>query len=330
MDINVRIPLPIPHGWFGLCWSKDLEAGVVKTINFCDQEIVLFRTEEGKAVATSPFCPHLGAHLGKGGKVKGSSIQCPFHGWCWDAEGKCTEVPYSDQIPKAALKPALETFHLEEINGMLMCWHDKKNRPPYFEVPHIEEFNQPDKNWGELFTFEYKIGTCLQEIAENDVDQAHFPTVHLSPSLPETDTEQKGIYRKTVAETLMDPSNNESVSEENRKLYKDQFVTTFTRESWGLGTVLLRMNNLPPSGGEFVMLNVSTPVDRENSILRWQMRVTKNIEDEVGKAIIDGIANGLYDDIPIWENKTYRERPVLCDGDGPINKFRIWVSQFYK
>ena len=67
-----------------------------------------------------------------------------------------------------------------------MCWHDKKNRPPYFEVPYIEEFNQPDKNWGELFTFEYKIGTCLQEIAENDVDQAHFPTVHLSPSLPET------------------------------------------------------------------------------------------------------------------------------------------------
>ena len=47
MDINVRIPLPIPHGWFGLCWSKDLEAGDVKTINFCDQEIVLFRTEEG-------------------------------------------------------------------------------------------------------------------------------------------------------------------------------------------------------------------------------------------------------------------------------------------
>ena len=44
---------------------------------------------------------------------------------------------------------------------------------------------------------------------------------------------------------------------------KDKFVTTFTRESWGLGTVLLRMNNLPPSGGQFVMLNVSSPVDLE-------------------------------------------------------------------
>ena len=37
MDINVRIPLPIPHGWFGLCWSKDLKVGevsnIVKTVN---------------------------------------------------------------------------------------------------------------------------------------------------------------------------------------------------------------------------------------------------------------------------------------------------------
>tara|TARA_Y100001949_G_C15938270_1_gene308942 strand:+ start:161 stop:1147 length:987 start_codon:yes stop_codon:yes gene_type:complete len=324
-----RIPLPIPHGWFGLSWSHELEIGQVITIKFCDQEVVLYRTEEGKPVAISPFCPHLGAHLGKGGKVKGTSIQCPFHGWCWDNTGKCTEVPYAEKIPAAALKPVLDIFDLIEINGVIMCWYHEKGRSPYFEVPNIKEFNSPGKEWGDLHTFEYEIGTCLQEIAENDVDQAHFPTVHLSPSLPETDTHQEGIYRKTVAETLMDPSKNKSVSDEYRKLYKEQFTTTFTRESWGLGTVLLRMTNLPPTGGQFVMLNVSSPVDLENSILRWQMRVTSDIEKEVGMAIIDGIANGLYDDIPIWENKRYKDIPLLCDGDGPINKFRTWVSQFY-
>ncbi len=34
-------------------------------------------------------------------------------------------------------------------------------------------------------------------------------------------------------------------------------------------------------------------------------------------------------DIPIWENKVYLEEPVLCDGDGPINKYRKWFQQFY-
>tara|TARA_B100000586_G_scaffold270189_1_gene252521 strand:+ start:6842 stop:7831 length:990 start_codon:yes stop_codon:yes gene_type:complete len=327
---RARIPLPIPHGWFGLAWSHELGKNEVKTIEFCNKEIVIFRTEEGKPTAISPFCPHLGAHLGKGGTVVGESIRCPFHGWCWDGEGKCTEVPYSDTIPKAAQEPVLDTYKLLEMNGVIMCWYDQNNRDSYFDVPLISEFNSPDPAWGDLHTYEYKIGTCLQEIAENDVDQAHFPTVHRSPSLPETDTKQDGVYRKTTAETLMDPSNNANVSDEYKNRYKDQFVTTFTRESWGLGTVLLRMDNLPPKGGKFVMLNVSTPVNLENSILRWQMRVTKDIEKEVGMAIIDGIAKGIYDDVPIWENKRYKDEPALCDGDGPINKFRTWVGQFYK
>ena len=82
-------------------------------------------------------------------------------------------------------------------------------------------------------------------------------------------------------------------------------------------------------GGEFIMINASCPVDNKNSTLRWSMRVTKDIEDELGMAIIDGIANGVLDDMPIWDHKSYVAQPILCDGDGPINKFRKWVSQFY-
>ena len=37
------------------------------------------------------------------------------------------------------------------------------------------------------------------------------------------------------------------------------------------------------------MVNASCPVDNKNSILRWSMRVSKDIEDEVGMAIIDGL-----------------------------------------
>ena len=152
--------------------------------------------------------------------------------------------------------------------------------------------------------------------------------MHGSPSLPETDAIVDGVYKKTIAETLMDP-NNDSVSEEYKNEANEMFTTTFTRESWGLGCVALKMINLPPAGGEFIMVNASCPVDNKHSILRWTMRVSKDIEDEVGMAIIDGIANGVLDDMPIWDNKSYVANPILCDGDGPINKFRKWVSQFY-
>jgi hypothetical protein len=34
-------------------------------------------------------------------------------------------------------------------------------------------------------------------------------------------------------------------------------------------------------------------------------------------------------DFPIWENKIYRARPPLCDGDGPIADYRRWAARFY-
>ena len=42
-----------------------------------------------------------------------------------------------------------------------------------------------------------------------------------------------------------------------------------------------------------------------------------------------GFATGIDDDMPIWADKIYQANPVLCDGDGPINKHRKFFSQFY-
>jgi hypothetical protein len=41
------------------------------------------------------------------------------------------------------------------------------------------------------------------------------------------------------------------------------------------------------------------------------------------------IARQLEEDKPVWENKTYLERPMLCDGDGPVAPFRKWCKEFY-
>lgn len=43
------------------------------------------------------YCPHLGAHLGIGGKVHKDCIECPFHSWSFEGcTGKLTNIPYAD------------------------------------------------------------------------------------------------------------------------------------------------------------------------------------------------------------------------------------------
>jgi hypothetical protein len=82
-------------------------------------------------------------------------------------------------------------------------------------------------------------------------------------------------------------------------------------------------------GAGTLMFNSLTPVDEENVHLRWSFTVTRNLASSVGSDFIDGLIAAVQPDIPIWEHKLYRPRPLLCDGDGPIAEFRSWARHFY-
>ena len=50
---------------------------------------------------------------------------------------------------------------------------------------------------------------------------------------------------------------------------------------------------------------------------------------ELLEQVAEGFASGVTQDIPIWENKTYRPHPVLTKGEGGIATHRAWSRQFY-
>ena len=69
-----EFPFPMPNGWFCISRSSELKIGEVKALTFCEKDVVAFRTESGEVSVLDAFCPHLGAHLGEGGCVKGEKI----------------------------------------------------------------------------------------------------------------------------------------------------------------------------------------------------------------------------------------------------------------
>ena len=135
-----RCPFPIPVGWYFIDYADTLKAGEMRNVFVFDQEWVLFRTESGKPGMTDPYCPHLGAHLGHGGKVCGEHIRCPFHHWEYDTEGWCKNIPYAKLMPPIAKKQAiLRALPMVEKYGMMWAWYHPKCEPPSFELPYIPE-----------------------------------------------------------------------------------------------------------------------------------------------------------------------------------------------
>src|SRR5512139_1384917 len=110
----------LPMGWFLVGYTGEIAPGQAKPLRYFGKDLVLFRTESGEITLLDAFCPHLGAHLGHGGKVKGEEIECPFHAWRFGTDGQCKAVPYAKRMPKQA---AVRKWQTKVVADMIFAWH---------------------------------------------------------------------------------------------------------------------------------------------------------------------------------------------------------------
>ncbi len=314
--------LPIPFGWYAVGYSTDLDPGDVEPIFYFDQHMVLFRTESGEARVLEAHCPHLGAHLGHGGKVVGENIACPFHAWEMNGDGEVEHIPYAETMPKRTTQgPCIRSYPVQERNQMIWVWYHPRHVQPLFELEDIPEFSDP--NWTELENYEWEFNSHLQETGENAVDIAHFVYVHSAREMPKAEVILDGFKRKTEMTTL-GPVIDDDGNLDMDRLEDSHLVT----KSWGPGMTCQEFSR----AFKTVMMGSVIPIDATRLKLRFSFTKPKDIS-EIFNVYTDGliaeIVRQVANDMPIWEHKIYRENPILCDGDGPIAKYRKWFSQFY-
>lgn len=318
-----RYDLPIPFGWYAVSLSEDIAVGEVKTLRYFDRDIVLFRTESGAARLLDAYCPHLGAHLGHGGKVQGESIACPFHGWQFNGDGMCTSVPYAKRMPQRVVdRQCIGHYHAREDNGAIWAWYHPLGDDPHWDLDHIAEMSDTDF-WVNQQVHEWFVDCHLQDTNENAVDKAHFAYVHTSENVPEGQVTIDGHRRITelASRTL--------AHDDTGQIIEDQYIdTSFVSKSFGPGFTMQRFLGVTNS----VMMGTLTPVHRERMHMRFVFRFPELTTDAArlfNQGYIDHVCQQVEQDIRIWNHKRYEPDPILCDGDGPIAQFRKWFRQFY-
>ena len=322
--MNKRYEQPIPLGWYALEYSEQLAVGEVKALHYLGRELVLFRTESGQARVVDAFCPHLGAHLGHGGIVVGENIACPFHGWQFDGDGECREVPYAENMPpRVQNKKVLGSYPVVERNHMIWAWYHPQGEPPSFDVEEVPEFYSPD--YGELDVHDWRINTIVQEAGENGADVAHFMYVHSATEMPVGDVTMDGVRRHTAIKNKVPRINEQGELSESADDWEYIHVNS---TNIGPGQTIQRISR----AFEVIMMGTVTPIDDQSIHLRFNFTLPKSQTDMnqvFAEATRDNITFGVEQDIPIWNHKRYVDDPILCDGDGPIAKYRKWFSQFY-
>ena len=333
-------PGAFARGWHIVSFSQELAIGDIKRLHYFSQELVLFRGDNGEAAVLDAYCPHLGAHLaGTGSRVEGNNVRCPFHGWEFDKTGACAAIPYASKIPERA-KSALKSWPVCEKNGFIAVWHDPENGEPNWELPDIPEWNVGE--YGDWRFNRKVIKSQGREIIENIVDIGHFPSVHGGKIIQFENTfkpysiSQESRIRQDFSADLIQPSFIELDLKALRvEMESDQ------ADSWGVATY----------HGPSIMYYLTTTENQELNYKSWWVNYHTPINDEEVELTSGVIVASLNDeplpadffemypvtaiaafgqDVEVWETKVYRPDPILCDGDGPINKLRKWYDRFYQ
>jgi 3-ketosteroid 9alpha-monooxygenase subunit A len=304
-------PTEYAKGWYLISWSTDLEPSGVKPLRYFGKNYVLFRGEDGTATLLDAHCPHLGAHLGYGGRVEGNDIICPFHAWRFGASGRCTEVPYASRIPPRA---AVNAYRVQEHSGMIIAYFGPDDSEPDYEVPPIEEMDSPA--WTALEQAHIEIATQSREVIENIADLAHFMPVHNTL----IDDFKVIIDGPRATQHSVGRGHNlkgEPIPVVSVATYHGPSIQ-FTRLEWAY---------------DMVLINAHIPIEENRLLLRFGVILKSGegvtLPPEVIEAHVAAARNGYFQDVAIWEHKRWRDQPLFADGDGPIGEVRKWYTSFF-
>lgn len=312
--MSSRFPLAAyPRGWFQVGYSSQLTGDAPLSTHLFGQDLLAYRGQDGRAVLAEPYCPHLGAHIGYGGRVEAGRLVCPFHGWRFDETGRNCEIPYA---PNPNRKARLATWRVEEKYGMLLTWFPQHETPAW----SLADFTAPDEfaenlTRGSVLRNDYDIQTHPQEIFENTVDAAHFIELHkcLEPPQVVTKTENHR-FSSLTSQVLRGSGGAPMRSRVDSRLY-------------GPG---LDVNVIEWDGVRLHSLMNVTPVDA-NSVHVWMQGFVALAPDgrDPARLYQRAVLSEFDKDVVIWQHKKYVEAPLLAAGERAIIEFRRWASQFY-
>jgi phenylpropionate dioxygenase-like ring-hydroxylating dioxygenase large terminal subunit len=167
--------------WHPVGLSADASS-TPRQVKALGEDLILFRDGAGQAGLLHSRCAHRGTTLYYG-KVEARGIRCCYHGWLFDAQGRCLEQPCEPEGGLFRDKVRQPWYAVEERYGLIFAYMGPPGKKPVLpryeclEVMDEGEFVEADDT--SLGGGGPTIIPCnwLQHY-ENVVDPFHVPILH--------------------------------------------------------------------------------------------------------------------------------------------------------
>jgi len=288
--------------WQPVANSADLHPEGVTGYRLLDTELVLARFADGRLLAADVACPHKGIRLSTG-TIVDDNLQCPYHGWRFDKDGACTNIPslLEPNAGKLALSH-LRHYEVQERYGMVWV----KLEPSAACLPEVPEFE--DTAWTFLVGPATPFHSGFRREIENYLDMTHFAFAHrstlgkaASAQVPpmEISLNDDGFVMDAPFPALNSPHEMPGKLQQAHRRLQRCHLPNFTtiRQSF-------------PDGDERVLVHIPSPNTRETCTVFWALAISPSFDGPPPTAQMDFAIRVLDEDRLMCEAQIPPEVPV--------------------
>lgn len=134
--------------------------------------LVAYRATSGRVGVLDTYCPHRNANL-FWGRNEQEGLRCVYHGWKFDADGACVDMPNEPARSQFKEKIKQVAYPAVDKGGLIWVYMGPPELQP--EIPHFDWLDVPDTHR----TVHKRFQDCnwLQNL-EGEVDSSHAPFLH--------------------------------------------------------------------------------------------------------------------------------------------------------
>jgi len=171
--------------WHPIALSSEVGRRPQK-VRILGEDLILFRDGQGKVGLLYPRCAHRGANLYYG-KTEEVGIRCCYHGWVFDAEGRCLEQPCEDNNGEHRHRVRQPWYPCEERYGFVFAYMGPPDRMPLLPRYDVFENLEPGYQvWPQRLSAYADVAVDLSkpvpynwmQVFENGVDPFHVMILH--------------------------------------------------------------------------------------------------------------------------------------------------------
>lgn len=160
--------------WWPIGFTDHVQGPRPQTVRLLGEDFVLFRDATGRLGLLELLCAHRRTSLALG-RVEERGVRCCYHGWLFDAAGRCLEQPCEEPNDVFLEHVRLKSYPVQEVAGLVFAYVGP------LPAPLLPKYDLLQWQGGKSAVWSIFHQCNWLQTVENACDVSHVPWLHAGP-----------------------------------------------------------------------------------------------------------------------------------------------------